>query len=167
MGATLFFGTLSLAEPNRAHGASTPPVERAVLPNGLRVLLIRQPHLPMVVVSALVDAGSRFDADGKEGLASLTANLLTEGTEKRSAAEIHDAIDVLGAKLGTAAGDDYASASLTVLKKDLAEMVTVQMDDQVGHHGILGVLESPKGSRAGGHPSPKGGSACLARPAAL
>jgi zinc protease len=121
MGATLFFGTLPLAEPTRAHGASTPPVERAVLPNGLRILVIRQPHLPMVVVSALVDAGGRFDPDGKEGLASLTASLLTEGTEKRSAAQIHDAVDVLGAKLSAAAGDDYASVSLTVLRKGLAE----------------------------------------------
>jgi zinc protease len=121
MGATLFFGTLSLAEPISARGASAPPVERAVLPNGLRILVIRQPRLPLVVVSALIDAGGRFDPVGKEGLASLTANLLTEGTEKRSAAGIHDEIDFLGAKLSAAAGDDYGSVSLTVLKKDLAE----------------------------------------------
>jgi zinc protease len=121
MGATLLFGTLSLAEPIGASGAGAPPVEHAVLPNGLRLLVVRQPHLPMVVMSALVDAGGRFDIDGKEGLASLTANLLTEGTEKRSAAAIHDAVDFLGAKLSAAAGDDYSSVSLTVLKKDLAD----------------------------------------------
>jgi zinc protease len=117
----LLFAMASLAAPARALGASTPPVERAVLPNGIRLLVIRQPHLPMVVVSALVDAGSRFDPEGKEGLASLTASLLSEGTEKRTAAKIHDAVDFLGARLSAGAGDDYASASLTVLKKDLEQ----------------------------------------------
>ncbi|MBI2962664.1 MAG: insulinase family protein [Deltaproteobacteria bacterium] len=119
MAATMLFATLSLAAPARSRAGATPPVERSVLASGMRLLVIRQPHLPMVVVSALVDAGSRFDPAGKEGLASLTADLLTEGTEKRTAAAIHDAVDFLGAKLGAAAGDDYASLSLTVLKKDL------------------------------------------------
>ena len=120
MGATVLSATVSLAAPVRAYGATTPPVERTELGNGIRLLVIPQPHLPMVVLSALVDAGSRFDAQGKEGLAALTATLLTEGTEKRSAADIHDAVDFLGAKLSAGAGDDYASVSLTALKKDLA-----------------------------------------------
>lgn len=121
MATMLLVGSLSLARSIRAEGAATPPVERSVAPNGLRLLVIRQPHLPMVVVSALVDAGSRFDARGKEGLASLTSSLLTEGTDRRSAAVIHDAVDFLGARLSAGAGDDYASVSLTVLKKDLGE----------------------------------------------
>jgi zinc protease len=121
MGATILLGTFATANPPQSDGAKAPPVERKELDNGIRLLVIRQPHLPMVVVSALVDAGSRFDPHGKEGLASLTAALMTEGTDKRTSAEIHDAVDFLGAKLGAAAGDDYASVSLTVLKKDLAQ----------------------------------------------
>jgi len=119
MSATLLFGICSLGEPARTPAGVAPPVERAVLANGLRLLVIRQPHLPMVVLNVLLDAGSRFDARDKEGLASLTASLLTEGTEKRSAADVHDAVDFLGAKISAAAGDDYSSVSLTVLKKDL------------------------------------------------
>jgi len=117
----VLFAMVSLAAPGRGLAAKAPPVEHKVLPNGIQLLVIRQPHLPMVVVSALVDAGSRFDAPGKEGLASLTANLLSEGTEKRTSAQIHDAVDFLGARLSAGAGDDYASVALTVLKKDLDE----------------------------------------------
>jgi zinc protease len=117
--AAVLLGTVSGSATQSLRAAPAPPVERAVLANGVRVLVIPQPHLPMVVLSALVDAGSRFDPAGKEGLASLVATLLTEGTEKRSATEIHEAVDFLGAKIGSAAGDDYASVSLTVLKKDL------------------------------------------------
>ena len=121
MGLTLLITSAALGEPARSPGAGAPPVERSVLPSGIRLLVIRQPHLPMVVVSALVDAGSRYDAPGKEGAASLTSTLLSEGTEKRSAAEIHDAVDFLGARLSAGAGDDYATVSLTVLKKDLVQ----------------------------------------------
>jgi zinc protease len=120
MGAMAVIGTLSLAAPARAAGTA-PPVDRKVLPNGIRLLVIRQPHLPMVVVNALVDGGSRFDPQGKEGLASLTGSLLTEGTEKRTAEAIHDSIDFLGAKLSSGAADDYSSVALTVLKKDLTQ----------------------------------------------
>jgi zinc protease len=119
MGVSALSAIVLPATALRAYGATTPPVERTELANGIRLLVIRQPHLPMVVVNMLLDAGSRFDPHGKEGLAALTANLLTEGTEKRSAAEIHDAIDFLGAKLSGGAGDDYSSISLTALKKDL------------------------------------------------
>ena len=121
MGLTLLLGSFAMPERTSAAAVSLPPVERKELENGIRVLVIPQPHLPMVVVSALVDAGSRFDPPGKEGLANLTASLLTEGTDKRSAAEIHDAVDFLGAKLAAGSGDDYATVAMTALKKDLAQ----------------------------------------------
>ena len=120
MGVTALSAIVFQGTALRAYGAVTPPVERTEMPNGIRLLVIPQPHLPMVVINMLIDAGSRFDPRGKEGLAALTANLLSEGTDKRSAADIHDAVDFLGAKLSGGAGDDYASVALTVLKKDLA-----------------------------------------------
>jgi zinc protease len=121
MGVTLLFGIFATHGAATAAAVSLPPVDRKELDNGIRLLVIRQPHLPMVVVSALVDAGSRFDPVGKEGLANLTVSLLTEGTAQRSAAEIHDAVDFLGAKLAGGAGDDYASVGFTILKKDLTQ----------------------------------------------
>jgi zinc protease len=105
------------AEGSRPRGI--PRAERVELPNGMRLIVISQRHLPMVVVNATVDAGSRFDPNGLEGLAGLTAELLAEGTEKRSAAEIHETVDSLGARLSAAAGGDYATVSLTILRQDL------------------------------------------------
>ena len=121
MGVTLLLGCFAIPERLTAAPVSLPPVDRKQLDDGMRVLVIPQPHLPMVVVSVLVDAGSRYDPPGKEGLANLTTALLTEGTERRTAAEIHDAVDFLGAKLSGGAGDDYATLNLTVLKKDLEQ----------------------------------------------
>jgi hypothetical protein len=56
---------------------------------------------------------------GKGGLANLTASLVTEGTATRSAQQIKDQIDFLGAALGADADQDYATVSLQVLRKDL------------------------------------------------
>lgn len=92
---------------------------RHVLPNGVVVLVSEQHAVPMVVVQVLLEAGSRRDPKGREGLAALTADLLTEGTRKRTAVQISEEADAIGARLSTSADVDYAQASLTVLRKHL------------------------------------------------
>jgi len=99
--------------------AATPPAQRRTLPNGARLIVSEQHSLPMFVVQIVVDAGARRDPPGREGLASLTADLLTEGTRTRTAAQISEATDFIGASLDTSADTDYAALSLTALTKDL------------------------------------------------
>jgi zinc protease len=94
--------------------------KRAELDNGMVLLTSEQRALPMVSIELLIDAGSRYDAPQQEGAANLTARLLTYGTNRRTAVQISDALDFIGASLGARAGNDLASVSLTVLKKDLA-----------------------------------------------
>ena len=57
--------------------------------------------MPLVQVNLVVHAGSGDDPRGKFGLASLTAAMLDEGAGTRTALEIADAIEFLGAALGT------------------------------------------------------------------
>ncbi|MCX8072887.1 MAG: insulinase family protein [Candidatus Binatia bacterium] len=92
---------------------------RHQLSNGAVLLVSEQHSVPMVVVQMFVEAGSRRDPAGKEGLASLTADLLTEGTKKRSAVQLSEETDALGARLSTSADVDFAQLSLTVLSKYL------------------------------------------------
>jgi zinc protease len=99
-------------------GAGSAPV-RSVLNSGIVLLTSEQRALPMVSVELLVHAGSRYDIPEQEGLANLTARLLTYGTERRSALEISEILDFIGASLSTDCGEDLASVSLTILKKDL------------------------------------------------
>jgi len=108
---------LLLASP--AGASPGPPVERRTLANGARLLVSEQHALPMVVVQIMIDAGARWDPPGKEGLAGLTADLLTEGTKTRSASQISEAADFIGAALDTNADTDFAAASITLLSKDL------------------------------------------------
>lgn len=93
--------------------------ERTVLPNGITLLYAEKTGLPIVTVVVAVKAGSVVEPAEKAGLANLTADLLNEGTKKRSSKEISDAIEFVGGSLGTSGGADYITVSLSVLKKDI------------------------------------------------
>src|ERR671913_2060287 len=125
----LFVGSL-LVPVGFGQTAMTP--HRSVLNNGMLLLTSEQRTLPMVSIEMLIHAGSRYDAPKQEGLANLTAKLITEGTKRRSARQISESLDFLGASLSADSGEDLVSVSLTILKKDLsaglellAEVLTV------------------------------------------
>ena len=105
-----------LALPARANMVP----QRSVLGNGMILLTSEQKALPMVSIELLIDAGSRHDMPKQEGLANLTARLLTYGTQRRTALQISDTLDFIGAGLSAGCGEDLATVSMTVLKKDLA-----------------------------------------------
>ncbi len=96
-----------------------PPVHRQVLPNETALLISEDHSLPFVTLQLLIDAGSGKDPAGEEGLARLTARGLLLGTARRSAKALNEELDYLGASLDAAAGRDYATVALRVMKKDL------------------------------------------------
>jgi zinc protease len=73
----------------------------------------------MVAFSLLLEAGSRYDPQGREGLANLSARLLTHGTRSRTSVQISEALDFIGATLSTGCSEEVSTVSLTLLKKDL------------------------------------------------
>ncbi len=113
--ALLLFSVLAQAVPS--HGAMV--AKRTVLGNGLVLLTSEQRALPMVSIELLIDAGARQESGERAGLAHLTSKLLTDGTAKRSALQISETLDFIGASLNTGCGDDLATISMTILKKDL------------------------------------------------
>lgn len=76
-----------------------PPHERLTLPNGVRLLLLPTHEVPLIAFEAIVRGGSRLDPSGTEGLAALTAELLTYGAGARDAYEFADAVEGSGGSL--------------------------------------------------------------------
>jgi zinc protease len=97
-----------------APAAATPNIETWRTESGAEVLYAPAPDLPMVDVRIAFDAGSARDGD-LPGLASLTANMLTEGAGGLDADTIAERVEAVGAELGTGAGRDMAYASLRSL----------------------------------------------------
>src|SRR4029079_14206463 len=101
---------------------------RATLKNGLTVLVLPNRRLPLVDLLLEVKTGSADDPQGKEGLADLTASLLTQGAGARDAQEIAEAIAFIGGTLDADAGEERTSVSCEVLKKDFAAGLALVRD---------------------------------------
>jgi len=101
-------------------GYTAEPIgKRITLDNGMILLLSEKHDIPMVTVNMAIKAGGTAEPEDKPGLASITASLLMQGTSKRSASKISSEIDFIGGSLSVSGGNDFASAGLRVLKKDL------------------------------------------------
>jgi zinc protease len=103
-----------------------PPLEKArplVLPNiveqrldnGLKLVLLEDHKQPALWIRLAVPAGSIRDPQDRVGLAEMTASLLNKGAGSRSATQIADLVDGIGADLGAGAGDDFLSISASGL----------------------------------------------------
>ena len=117
--ATFFIAVLAVGSvlPVASHAAGIKPT-RVVTENGMTVLIVDQPSLPIVTVNVLIKAGAVYDPDAKAGLSYMVAGMLDEGTTTRSAVQIAEQIEFIGGELSTDGGEDFASAKLRVLKKD-------------------------------------------------
>src|SRR5258708_16751185 len=76
-----------------------PAIQKRQLSNGLPVWIVELHEVPVVQANLVVLSGSGDDPAGKFGIANLTAAMLVEGAGSRSALEIADAVDFLGADL--------------------------------------------------------------------
>jgi zinc protease len=105
-------------------GATTPyhfpSAATKTLPNGLKVFVVSDRREPSVAARLIIfSAGGIDDPAGSPGVSQMTANLLTQGTKRRSAQDIADAIDFVGGQLTAQAGKDATTITLNVVKKDL------------------------------------------------
>jgi zinc protease len=102
---------------------------RVVLDNGMVVIVQENHSNPTVAISGYIKAGSYFDSDGKNGEASLTAEMLGRGTAKRSALELARASEFVGASVDTSASAENMSFSAKSLAKDFPLMLDLLSDE--------------------------------------
>ncbi len=118
----------ALPAPGTVPDLSFPHVERARLSNGIPVTLARRSTVPVVEVSMLFDAGIAADDKAKPGLSTLTLSLLDEGTTRRSATEIAEEAERLGANIGASSDTDSTRMRLSALKSNLAASLDLYAD---------------------------------------
>src|SRR5262249_57105487 len=108
-----------------------PPVRRAILDNGLRLVISEYHELPLVEFYVMVGAGAAQDPPGKAGLATLTADTLHRGAGSLSAEALARAVDALGGRLAAVAGTEASMVTGEFLAKDF----TAGLD--LLRHGLL------------------------------
>lgn len=115
-------------EPGPTPKLTLPTIQRSTLPNGLKIMLVEHHELPVVQMLMVIQSGAALDPDGKAGLASLTAQMVDEGTTTRTALQIADDIDFLGANLFINASYDATTAGLLTLKEHLPAATEIYSD---------------------------------------
>lgn len=97
-----------------------PAVEHAKLSNGIAVDLARRTAIPKVSLALTFDAGNAADDPAHAGVQSLMLDTLKEGTATRSAEQIAEEQERLGASIATGSNTDSSQVSMTALTANLA-----------------------------------------------
>ncbi len=102
---------------------------KATLKNGIPVYIAADPTgQPLVRINILVRGGSYLEPAGKEGLATLTGQLLRKGgTAKLTPEQLDERLEFLAAELNTSLGETSGSLSLETLEKDVPEGLDLLM----------------------------------------
>jgi zinc protease len=110
------------------HELKLPETQEERLSNGLRVLLAERHEIPVVNFWLEVDSGFASDEKVLPGTAKLASSLLTGGTKRRTAMEISEELQMLGAQLSSGCNLDMATVYLTTLKATMDEALDIFAD---------------------------------------
>lgn len=101
--------------------------EKIVLKNGMTVLYRYEAQLPLVSFHLLLN-GAGSVGENQEGLADLTAALLSKGAAGRSAEAIAEELDFLGANLGFGADREFMSVNGGALAENFPRILEIAAD---------------------------------------
>lgn len=103
------------------------PAERT-LANGLRVIVAHSSDLPLVTADLTIKTGAWADPPKLAGAASMTADMLTEGTATRSAQDVARQIESLGAALDSGSSLEASWLTLNAMPDKLAAAMPIMAD---------------------------------------
>lgn len=107
---------------------SLPPIEKTRLSNGLEVWMVEQKELPIVAMNLVLKTGSANQPDNRTGVAGLTTALLDDGTKNRSAVEIANQLQAIGANMNVGGGWDSTNVTMQTLTRNLDKALDIYTD---------------------------------------
>jgi zinc protease len=118
--------------PSAPHEVTFSQPKETKLANGLRVIVVERPGLPLLAAEVVVRSGAEKDEKDLAGTASMTGSLLMRGTETMTAPEIATAIESLGGTIDSGAHWEASRATIVVMS-DKAEPALKILSDIVLH----------------------------------
>jgi zinc protease len=104
-------------------------VHAAVLPNGLKVIMIPMESPGLVVYYSVVRTGSRDEVEpGRSGYAHFFEHMMFRGTNKYPAAVYDSIVTSIGASANAYTSDDITAYHLNFAAEDLAKVVEIESD---------------------------------------
>src|SRR5438477_3590961 len=106
-----------LPQPGPDPSFRFPSIARHTLPNGLKVRTLEHGGVPVVTFVLMIEGGLGADPPGKEGLASIAADMVDEGTGSLSAIDVSDALARIGAEYDVEVAPDATLFTVTTLAR--------------------------------------------------
>ncbi len=117
------------AGPTTTQGADRPgPIKKITLDNGLRVLLRRDPSVPIVTMQAFFASGVLCETDKDSGISNMVAKLAVRGTKTRTAEQIAEFFDARGGAISGQSGNNTMYFTAAALTEDAADALTCLAD---------------------------------------
>jgi zinc protease len=117
-----------LPKAKPAPAVRLPEIQKSTLSNGLNIWLVQHSELPVVALNMVFKAGSDQDPSDLPGLASMTCDVLDEGTATRDALAISSELESIGANLGVGSSLDGSFVTLRSLTKHIDKALAVYAD---------------------------------------
>ncbi|PMH41280.1 peptidase M16 [Vibrio sp. 10N.286.49.B3] len=108
--------------------ATIPTLYKQSFANGVELIGTLSAETPTVQMQIQLPAGNRYVEQGKEGLASLTAALMEEGTKNLSIEAIQAELDKLGSEISFSANSYSTNVTISSLTKQLPETLALVED---------------------------------------
>jgi zinc protease len=105
-----------------------PAIEKTKLSNGLNLWVVREAELPIISMNLVLNAGGTLDDPKKAGVATMTSNMLNQGTKTRSAVDISNSLQSIGASVNPNASWDASTVSMQTLTKNLDQALDLYSD---------------------------------------
>jgi len=111
-----------------AMSLNLPPMQKATLSNGLKIVLAERHSAPVVNFSLLVESGYAADPADARGTCSFAQRMLEEGTPTRDSLKIGEELESLSAEFSAGADLDFASVDLNALKINMDKALEIYAD---------------------------------------
>jgi zinc protease len=105
-----------------------PAFVKGQLPNSIDYIIVEQHKQPVVTVTLALPAGGSYAAADKVGLADIFAELLTKGTESRTADQIAAQVEGAGGSISAYADNDFLRITVSALSENLPLAMNVLAD---------------------------------------
>ncbi len=105
-----------------------PPVWRAQMDNGIEILGAVNDETPTTAIRLQIKAGQKNEPLDKLGLASLTAAMVDETTQKSSKEDISNRLQKLGSSVSFGSGNTYTTMSIRSLTDNLDETLAIAQE---------------------------------------
>ena len=103
-------------------------IERAVLPNGIRIVTESMPYVRSVSLGIWIGSGSRIELGAENGISHFIEHMVFKGTSNRSAEDIARSVDSVGGGLDAFTSKELVSFNTKVLDEHVPFALDVLAD---------------------------------------